>query len=96
MVRTHPQSKALKASSRRDARRKADAATRTLEARAARRVNVKKAQGRGDTVRLWTSGILRGVGTVAGKTRAAWQQDERIRNAMNPTIGSGMQQARDS
>jgi hypothetical protein len=42
------------------------------------------------------SGILRGVGNVAGKEWAAWQQDEQTRNAMNPTIGSGMQQARDS
>jgi hypothetical protein len=42
------------------------------------------------------SGILRGVGSVAGKEWAAWQQDEQTRNAMNPTIGSGMQQARDS
>jgi len=96
MVRTHPQSKALKASSRREARRREDAATQVLEARSARRVNVKKASGRGDTVRLRMSGILRGVGSAAGKECTAWQQDGQTRNATNPTIGSGMQQARDS
>jgi hypothetical protein len=56
----------------------------------------QEGKGRGDTVRLWTSGILRGVGSGAGKGCAAWQQDGQTRNAANPTIGSGMQQARDS
>jgi hypothetical protein len=56
----------------------------------------QEGKGRGDTVRLWLSGILRGVGSGAGRERAAWQQDTRTRNAANPTIGSGMQQARDS
>jgi len=56
----------------------------------------QEGRGRGDTVRLWTSGILRGVGSVAGKGCVAWQQGRQTRNAMNPTIGSGMQQARDS
>jgi len=56
----------------------------------------QEGKGRGDTVRLWLSGILRGVGSGAGRERAAWQQDTRTRNATNPTIGSGMQQARGS
>jgi hypothetical protein len=56
----------------------------------------QEGKGRGDTVRLRSGGILRGVRSVAGKGRSAWQQEDRTGNAANPTIGSGMQQARDS
>lgn len=56
----------------------------------------QEGKGRGDTVRLRSGGILRGVRSVARKGRFTWQQEARTGNAANPTIGSGMQQARDS
>jgi len=41
-------------------------------------------------------GILRGVGKHREDGGDTWQQGDPPGNAMNPTIGSGMQQARDS
>ena len=46
--------------------------------------------------RLRMGRILRGVGQHRENGGDTWQQGDPTRNAMNPTIGSGMQQARDS
>jgi len=96
MVRTHPQSKALKptltagcglngASGNANPRGPSNAARERQEG-----------TGRGDTVRLRMGGILRGVGKHRENGGDTWQQGQPAGNAMNPTIGSGMQQARDS
>jgi hypothetical protein len=61
----------------------------------------KRARGRGDAVRLLTSGILRRVRAASREWRAARRLPlgglaKRVGNVANLMAGSGMQQARDT